>query len=745
MNINLLNNLIKGVAEQIPLVHSFYTNSPYESWNIKEVKYGSVSFVVTKTITREQTTTYNAVLYYADRLTENNSNRDSLHSDAATVIQTIVGALNQSDDYITVDYPVEITLFEQSFCDDLCGGYANVVITVEGMGECFNDEFTVPDIVATSAYYTKDEILELFPLRTQLAKVATTGSFNDLLDTPDLVTLPQHNQLIDDLNNIRTQLDGCVDEQEYNNLLAEQNRLQTELNDKVGSQQYNQIKSDIEFVNNQLSDKVGSQQYNQILSDLKDIQTRLEASVDEQEYNQLLEEQNRLRIELSEKIGLQQYNQIVNDVNALKTALDSYVDEQEYNNVINRVKTIETSLNDKLSLQSFKQFAEGQNTININLALELLNKVNTVYFETTVASLQSDIDNRVTTQGFATFKETYNANNAALTEQVANKVDSGYFEAWADRIEAQLAQLPNFEQILTDIQNIKTDLSTRPTQQSFDNLYEAVEINLVNLATEVGNKVGNEEYQLFKATTNNTLKTKVDKQIFDNHVVNMNTLFAALQGTVEGKVDDTYFDEWKNGIEAEISERVTVQGFANYAANVYTKEEIENRLANYEYYVEQYLTSPEFEEYLNNFVTEFTEEYLETALDYYTKSEMDEILSNLRLEDYYTKEEIATLIDGLELENYYKKSETYNKTEVDEAIANVEVDLSGYYTKTEVNDTLSNYYTKTEVDTTLSNNLDNYYTKSETFNKSEVNTFINQINSTIGDIDSILNNVLYVM
>ena len=265
-----------------------------------------------------------------------------------------------------------------------------------------------------------------------------------------------------------------------------------------------------------------------------------------------------------------------------------------------------------------------------------------------------------------------------------------------------MAQLPNFEQILTDIQNIKTDLSTRPTQQSFDNLYEAVEINLVNLATEVGNKVGNEEYQLFKATTNNTLKTKVDKQSYNSTSTKINNRLAQLTKLLNDKVDDTYFDEWKNGIEAEISERVTKQGFANYAANVYTKEEIENRLANYEYYVEQYFNSQEFKDYLNAFVADFTEEFLKTALDYYTKSEMDEILSNLRLEDYYTKEEIATLIDGLELENYYKKSETYNKTEIDTAIANVEVDLSGYYTKTE-------------------------------------------IDKKIGDIDSILNNVLYVM
>ena len=177
INVNILNNLIKGISEQIPLVNSYYTTSPYESWNVEEVKYGSVSFVITKVYTRETTTTFDATIYYADRLLEDNSNRDFVHSDAATVIQTIVGALNTADEYLEVSYPVGITLFEQDFADKLAGGYAQVSISAEGMGECFEDEFSVPEIIATSAYFTKEEIKELFPLKTELSAVAFSGQF----------------------------------------------------------------------------------------------------------------------------------------------------------------------------------------------------------------------------------------------------------------------------------------------------------------------------------------------------------------------------------------------------------------------------------------------------------------------------------------------------------------------------------------------------------------------------------------
>ena len=83
-------------------------------------------------------------------------------------------------------------------------------------------------------------------------------------------------------------------------------------------------------------------------------------------------------------------------------------------------------------------------------------------------------------------------------------------------------------------------------------------------------------------------------------------------------------------------------------------------------------------------------------------------------------ERINSKADASSLNNYYTKSETYNKTEIDEAIENVDIseELQNYYTKTEV-------YNKTEVDEAIagvdvSDQLANYYTKTESDNKYQV-------------------------
>ena len=73
-----------------------------------------------------------------------------------------------------------------------------------------------------------------------------------------------------------------------------------------------------------------------------------------------------------------------------------------------------------------------------------------------------------------------------------------------------------------------------------------------------------------------------------------------------------------------------------------------------------------------------------------------------------TKEYVDNALDGVsggstvDLSNYYTKDETYTKTEVDNAISNIDIpeyeptDLTNYYTKTET-------YSKTEVDNLFAN------------------------------------------
>jgi hypothetical protein len=90
---------------------------------------------------------------------------------------------------------------------------------------------------------------------------------------------------------------------------------------------------------------------------------------------------------------------------------------------------------------------------------------------------------------------------------------------------------------------------------------------------------------------------------------------------------------------------------------------------------------------------------------------------NVDLSNYYTKTEVNTLINNIDLSNYYTKNE-------------VDVKLLDYYTKVEINSQFSNYYTKNEVDTALAtkqNNLgftpENIANKSDSYTSSSSTTY----------------------
>lgn len=138
MNIVQLNQYIEKIARCIQIVHSYSSQSPYEYWNAKgDIQYGSVCFCIKKSRMRSNTITYDAVLYYGDRVVDTPSNKEQIWSDANNVIQNIVGTINmQSDGEVTVSYPYDITNFEQKFADNLAGAYATLSIDTKGIGEC---------------------------------------------------------------------------------------------------------------------------------------------------------------------------------------------------------------------------------------------------------------------------------------------------------------------------------------------------------------------------------------------------------------------------------------------------------------------------------------------------------------------------------------------------------------------------------------------------------------------------------
>ena len=764
-NINIINGLVKGISEQIPLVNSFYTQSPYEVWNTKEIQYGSVSFVITKVNTTDTVTTYEAVLYYADRLMEDGLNRDAIHSDSSTVIQTIVGAMNQSDEYIRIEYPVGITLFEQDFTELLAGGYANITIEVEGMGECFDGEFDVPEIVGTSAYYDKDEINELFPLRTELARVSFTGDFSDLKGVPDILTVQEYNSILDTIGTLTSKIEGCVDEIEYNNIL---NTIQT-------------------------------------------ITTQLEG-----------------------KVGAQEYNSILDTIGTLTSKIEGCVDEIEYNGLIDRLNNLNTQLGTKADQRSLEQFVEGQNTINVNFAVEMRNKVGSQFFEETVSGINNELDNKVSKQDYTILVEGVSEGLGTLAQEVNSRVKTIDFDSFADGVE--------------------NTLENKADRRSLEQFVEGQNLVNVNLAVQLEKKVDDDYFDGVKANLEYKIDEKLDRQSFENKMTNIYTK-KEIDLIVETQLDKTFkayvdSDDFISDLEGSITENVD-RVIENYvegeefrvSLGEIVEEEVSQQIGDYvtvdelveevDSQLNQFLESGELDEEVDVIVNEKMGDYSKKS-ETYSKTEVDRKLNDKAdkgdlsvyatkselYNDYYNREQVKKLIDEadftveVDLKNYYQKAETYNKDEIDLKLKNVvvDVDMSDYYKKTEVDTQvntingrlnglqtqidnievggggggdlsdylteseirqefytkeeiddkfdnavigvdLTNYYKKTEtynrteIDKKLSNvtvDMSDYYKKSETYSKSEVYNKT-EIDSLVGNIDTILNNVLYVV
>ena len=192
MNIVQLNNFIEKIVSCTETVKSFYTNSVYECWNTEEVKYGSISFCITKTQMRERTMTYDAIIYYGDRLLEDKSNRNAIWSDATQVIQSIIGTVNSVDGEITISYPYNLTLFEQKFADELAGAYAEISIEVEGVGECGDLLYGYEDEEGVKL----ESVVKTFTINGEYDIIPSDG-FDAISDVKVIVNIPLQNKSVE--------------------------------------------------------------------------------------------------------------------------------------------------------------------------------------------------------------------------------------------------------------------------------------------------------------------------------------------------------------------------------------------------------------------------------------------------------------------------------------------------------------------------------------------------------------------
>ena len=142
----------------------------------------------------------------------------------------------------------------------------------------------------------------------------------------------------------------------------------------------------------------------------------------------------------------------------------------------------------------------------------------------------------------------------------------------------------------------------------------------------------------------------------------------------------------KNAAAAAEQSANSAKQYAESASSTAT-EAVNTALRDYatKVYVDEAVAGVDVSEQLKNYVqTSDLEE------NYYNRTDTAQLLnSTIEEKGYatigYVDNAIAEADISSKLNDYYKKSETYNRTEIDEKVANVEVDLSGYATEAYVN------------------------------------------------------------
>lgn len=157
--------IIKNISLALPDVQSFYTGDVYEVNADQSVKYSSI------VLTNQEHSfdnindkfQYNFILFYIDRLTDDEANRVDVHTAAVSALKTIVRHL---EDYDVIINDFKFNLFRERFNDSCAGAYASLSVDVED-NDCNEDfDFTYGQIspdklkeisITSNGTYTPDE------------------------------------------------------------------------------------------------------------------------------------------------------------------------------------------------------------------------------------------------------------------------------------------------------------------------------------------------------------------------------------------------------------------------------------------------------------------------------------------------------------------------------------------------------------------------------------------------------------
>jgi len=238
----------------------------------------------------------------------------------------------------------------------------------------------------------------------------------------------------------------------------------------------------------------------------------------------------------------------------------------------------------------------------------------------------------------------------------------------------------------------------------------------------------------------NVLKSLIDDRTIELDKTWLEDLVTRVTENVTEQIAEVQVAEQVAAAESAANRAETaVETIGASLNNYYTKSEVDNAVAN----VKVDLTGYATESYVQQQIYTIPELFLS---DYALKSDIPTNISEFvndagyltehqSLEAYALKSEIPS-IAGLattsyvdeavanvdvtdQLSEYAKVSDVYTKGEIDEAISNVEVDLSGYYTKT-------------EIDTKTGTLADSISTNTDS---------ITSLNNTVKDINQSLENI----
>lgn len=140
MNIVQILNKVSKYASQLKFVNTVYKGDIYDNLNgHTDIKYGVVNIDIPSISINENLQVMDIYLYYCDRLTQDNTNDYEIKSTSELVLTSIINYLSNLGD---VYDGYQINFFNQSFTDNLAGGYVKIQFeTTRILGDCLIDEY----------------------------------------------------------------------------------------------------------------------------------------------------------------------------------------------------------------------------------------------------------------------------------------------------------------------------------------------------------------------------------------------------------------------------------------------------------------------------------------------------------------------------------------------------------------------------------------------------------------------------